>query len=91
MREEKIDLWVAPTAPTVAPLGLSNTGDFKMASIWSYTGLPVVCLPTGVNTNNLPYSIQIIGKHGEDELLLKHAKNIQRTIGELHFKNFWEI
>ena len=91
MNKEKIDLWVAPTAPTLAPLGLSNTGDFKMASIWSYTGLPVLCLPTGVSINNLPYSIQIIGRYGEDELLLKHAKKIQNIIGELQIKNFWEI
>jgi len=91
MSKENIDLWLAPTAPTLAPLGLSNTGDFKMASIWSYTGLPVVCLPTGVSVNNLPYSIQIIGRYGEDELLIKHAKKIQNTIGELQIKNFWEI
>ena len=91
MSKEQIDLWVAPTAPTLAPVGLSNTGDFKMASIWSYTGLPVLCLPTGVNINNLPYSIQIIGRYGEDELLLKHAKRIQNIIGKLQIKNFWEI
>jgi len=53
--------------------------------------LPVLCLPTSVNINNLPYSIQIIGRYGEDELLLKHAKRIQNIIGELQIKNFWEI
>ena len=91
MKDNEIDLWLAPTAPTVAPRGLEYTGDFKMASIWTYTGLPVICLPTGVNSDNLPYSIQLIGRHGEDELLLHHAKNIKAIVGRLGLKNFWEL
>ncbi len=91
MKDNEIDLWVAPTAPTVAPRGLEYTGDFKMASIWTYTGLPVICLPTGVNNDNLPYSIQLIGRYGEDELLLDHAKNIKAIVGKLGLKNFWEL
>ena len=91
MRDNDIDLWLAPTAPTVAPRGLEYTGDFKMASIWTYTGLPVICLPTGVNQDNLPYSIQLIGRSGEDELLLTHAKNMKAIIGKLKLKNFWEL
>ncbi|MFL2798936.1 MAG: amidase [Paracoccaceae bacterium] len=91
MRDSDIDFWLAPTAPTVAPRGLEYTGDFKMASIWTYTGLPVICLPTGVNQDNLPYSIQLIGRYGEDELLLNHAKNMEAIIGKLELKNFWEL
>ena len=91
MRDNDIDFWLAPTAPTVAPRGLEYTGDFKMASIWTYTGLPVICLPTGVNQDNLPYSIQLIGRHGEDELLLNHAKKIKAVLGKLELKNFWEL
>ena len=91
MRDNDIDFWLAPTAPTVAPRGLKYTGDFKMASIWTYTGLPVICLPTGVNRDNLPYSIQLIGRYGEDELLLTHARNMKAIIGKLALKNFWEL
>ena len=91
MRDSDIDFWLAPTAPTVAPRGLEYTGDFKMASIWTYTGLPVICLPTGVNRDNLPYSIQLIGRYGEDELLLTHARNMKAIIGKLELKNFWEL
>ena len=55
MIKNGIDIWVAPVAPDLAPFGIHSTGDFRMNSIWSYTGLPVLTIPTGVNKNNLPY------------------------------------
>ena len=76
MIEKGIDIWVAPVAPDVAPFGIDSTGDFRMNSIWSYTGLPVITIPTGVNQKNLPYSIQIVGRFGEDEKLLQISKII---------------
>ena len=91
MIENGIDIWIAPVAPDVAPFGIDSTGDFRMNSIWSYTGLPVITIPTGVNENNLPYSIQIVGRFGEDEKLLQTSKLIEKNLNILPLLNEWEL
>ncbi len=91
MIENGIDIWIAPVAPDVAPFGIDSTGDFRMNSIWSYTGLPVITIPTGVNENNLPYSIQIVGRFGEDEKLLQISKLIEKNLNILPLLNEWEL
>jgi len=91
MIESGIDIWIAPVAPDLAPFGIDSTGDFRMNSIWSYTGLPVITIPTGVNENNLPYSIQIVGRFGEDEKLLKISKLIEKSLNTLPLLNEWEL
>ena len=62
-----------------------------MNAIWSYTGLPVITIPTGVNENNLPYSIQIVGRFGEDEKLLQISKLIAKSLNTLPLLNEWEL
>ena len=91
MIEKGIDIWIAPVAPDLAPFGIDSTGDFRMNSIWSYTGLPVITIPTGVNENNLPYSIQIVGRFGEDEKLLQISKLIHKSLNTLPLLNEWEL
>jgi Asp-tRNA(Asn)/Glu-tRNA(Gln) amidotransferase A subunit family amidase len=91
MIEKGIDIWIAPVAPDVAPFGIDSTGDFRMNSIWSYTGLPVITIPTGINENNLPYSIQIVGRFGEDEKLLKISKIIEEILKVPQIQNSWEL
>ena len=91
MIDSGIDIWIAPVAPDLAPFGIDSTGDFRMNSIWSYTGLPVITIPTGVNENNLPYSIQIVGRFGEDEKLLKISKLIEKSLNTLSLLNEWEL
>ena len=91
MLDNKIDAWIAPVAPDFAPLGIKTTGDYRMNSIWSYTGLPVITLPTGSNNKNLPYSIQIIGRFGEDEKLLEISKMVESELNIKSLKNEWEL
>ena len=86
-----IDAWIAPVAPDFAPLGIKTTGDYRMNSIWSYTGLPVISIPTGSNNKNLPYSIQIIGRFGEDEKLLEISKMVEAALNIKSLKNEWEL
>ena len=83
MKDSKVDAWIAPVAPDFAPLGLKTTGDYRMNSIWSLTGLPVITIPTGVNNENLPYSLQIIGNFGEDEKLLQISKMIVKNLNNI--------
>ena len=91
MVEKGIDIWIAPVAPDLAPFGIDSTGDFRMNSIWSYTGLPVITIPTGVNQINLPYSIQIVGRFGEDEKLLQISKIIEECLKIPPLLNSWEL
>ena len=91
MRDNKIDVWIAPVAPNLAPKGLNSIGDYRMNSFWTYCGLPVVSIPTGVNEKNLPYSIQIIGQYGKDEELIKISKYIQKIIAVNNPLNEWEL
>ena len=91
MIEKGIDIWIAPVAPDLAPFGIDSTGDFRMNAIWSYIGLPVITIPTGVNENNLPYSIQIVGRFGEDEKLLQISKLIAKRLNTLPLLNEWEL
>ncbi len=91
MVRSDVDVWVAPVAPDVAPKGLASTGDYRMNAIWSYTGLPIVTIPTGVTEENLPYAIQIVGRYGKDEQLLQVAKRIQDVISISPIQNEWEL
>jgi Asp-tRNA(Asn)/Glu-tRNA(Gln) amidotransferase A subunit family amidase len=81
MRDENIDLWISPSAPDVAPLGLNSTGDYRMNSVWTHTGHPVVTLPSGKNPQGLPYGLQIVGRLHQDEFLLEAAQTIADIIG----------
>ena len=91
MDDKSIDLWLAPVAPDLAPEGLASTGDYRMNTFWSYTGLPVITLPTGTDSRNLPYSVQIIGKFGQDESLFEASKQINKLIGASRILNSWNL
>lgn len=80
MRDREIDFWLTPAAPDVAPYGLASTGNHHMNSIWTYTGLPVITLPSGLNHVGLPYGLQIVGQYGHDEELIATAKSLQRML-----------
>ena len=58
-----------------------------MNSIWSLPGLPVITIPTGVNNENLPYSLQIIGNFGEDEKLLQISRMIVNNLSISKIQN----
>ncbi|MBT5774439.1 MAG: amidase, partial [Dehalococcoidia bacterium] len=67
------DVLVAPTIgqpawPLGLPDGAQNTGLFVFP--YSFTRQPVLALPLGASDEGLPVSVQLIGRPGEDELLL---------------------
>jgi Asp-tRNA(Asn)/Glu-tRNA(Gln) amidotransferase A subunit family amidase len=80
MRENKVDLWITPSAPGVAPKGLESTGDPVMNLPWTQCGFPAVNLPSGQDENGLPYGLQLCTGWNEDEQLLDWAVAIEAII-----------
>jgi Asp-tRNA(Asn)/Glu-tRNA(Gln) amidotransferase A subunit family amidase len=76
MQAVGIDLWISPSALGAAPEGLNSTGDPAMSFPWTFAGLPTVSLPAGVNDDNLPVGLQLIGRYMGDERLLEWADKI---------------
>lgn len=71
-----IDIWVCPATVSLAPTGLSHTGDPTMNLPWSYLGLPVMTVPTLPAADGLWHGLQIVGRPYRDEALLSYAKLI---------------
>jgi Asp-tRNA(Asn)/Glu-tRNA(Gln) amidotransferase A subunit family amidase len=76
MRSEEIQYWVCPPATDHAPRGLQNTGDAVMNLPWTSAGLPVVTLPAGKDSADLPQGVQLVGHFMEDELLVPIAEKL---------------
>jgi len=74
-RENEINLWISPSAPTTATPGLSSTGNPIMNLPWTYAGLPTLTIPFGF-INDLPYGIQFAAGFRQDELLFDFLKDM---------------
>lgn len=66
----KTDAFLWPAAPGTAPEGLAWTGDPKYISPWTALGGPVVTMPAGLASNQLPLGCLIAGRPGSD---VRHA------------------
>jgi Asp-tRNA(Asn)/Glu-tRNA(Gln) amidotransferase A subunit family amidase len=82
MAAHGLDLWVAPSAPGPAPLGLESTGDPVMNLPWTHSGLPAVGLPAG-SAQGLPLGLQLVGRWQADENLLAWAEHIEADLAPL--------
>ena len=79
MTENKVDLWLCPAAPDVAPKGIGATGDPKMNMPWTHAGLPAITVPAGKGELGLPLGLQLVARHGADRALLHWAKEIEEV------------
>jgi aspartyl-tRNA(Asn)/glutamyl-tRNA(Gln) amidotransferase subunit A len=77
---EKVDLLVTPTAPTSAfKIGEKATDPLQMylSDIFTISvnlaGVPAISIPCGFTKDNLPIGLQIIGKHFDEDSILKAA------------------
>lgn len=71
-----LDLWICPAAPGPAPRGIESTGDPAMNLVWTHVGMPALSLPVGFADNGLPVGLQVVGRLGADEQLLRWAEQI---------------
>src|SRR5690606_7684419 len=74
------DAIVTPAAPGEAPRDLSVTGKPAFNSLWTLLGLPAVTLPLLVGQNGLPLGVQLVGRKGEDQRLIRTAAWLQRRL-----------
>lgn len=76
-----VDVLVMPTTPTVPP-ALAAPGDghtvARNTRPFNFTGHPALAVPCGT-THGLPMSMQIVGRHLDDALLLRVARAYERA------------
>jgi Asp-tRNA(Asn)/Glu-tRNA(Gln) amidotransferase A subunit family amidase len=77
------DALLAPSAaaPAPRPTDLLRTGDHSLQMPWSFSGLPAICLPSGLSGDGMPFSIQFIGAPFTEERLLATAQWGERALG----------
>jgi aspartyl-tRNA(Asn)/glutamyl-tRNA(Gln) amidotransferase subunit A len=82
---EDLDLVVTPTIPMVAPpLGIGDLAlrerMIELTFPWNAIGAPALALPCGPAEDGLPASIQLIGKPGDDALVLAAGRLLERAL-----------
>ncbi len=77
---QEVDVIITPTSPTVAfKVGEKSADPLQMylSDIFTISvnlaGVPGISIPCGFTTDNLPVGLQLIGKHFDEESLLKIA------------------
>ena len=78
---KQVDAVMTPSAPTPAPLGLESTGDPAFQQPWTSSGLPSIAVPSGINSDGLPLSVQFGGLPFEEGALLAAAKWCENALG----------
>ena len=68
------EVLLAPSAIGEAPDTLSQTGDPVFSRVWTLLGLPCVHLPFLKGHSDMPVGLQVVGRHGEDKVVLRVAK-----------------
>jgi len=85
---EDIDLLICPSWPNPAPLLVQREGAavldddgamLRFTAPWNFSGHPCICFPGGFNRQGLPLGVQIIGRHGEEELALRAGHAFQQS------------
>jgi aspartyl-tRNA(Asn)/glutamyl-tRNA(Gln) amidotransferase subunit A len=92
--QREIDLFVQPTAPMVAtplesmePDADERAEELTALGAWNspfnLTGQPALTVPCGFSADGLPIGLQIVGRPGEDELML-HAGAVYQSQTDWH-------
>ncbi|MEX2599891.1 MAG: amidase [Dehalococcoidia bacterium] len=76
-----VDVLLMPTASGPAPKDLTQTGDTRFQSPWSFTGFPSISIPVGLATNGLPLGAQMAAPPFQEARLLRAARWAERALG----------
>jgi aspartyl-tRNA(Asn)/glutamyl-tRNA(Gln) amidotransferase subunit A len=82
---ERLDLLLTPTLPCVAPA--AGIGDLALRDTlirltlpWNTVGAPALALPCGPAEDGLPASLQLVGRPGDDALVLAAGRAIEARL-----------
>lgn len=78
---EDVDVLLMPTVSAPAPRDLTQTGDTRFQSAWSFTGFPSITIPSALAGNGLPLGAQMAAKPFQEAKLLAAASWAERTLG----------
>lgn len=88
---EKVDVLLAPTAPSAAFAQGENSSDpvqMYLNDIFtvpaSMAGVPALSVPAGLDSQGLPLGLQIIGRHFDEETVLSAGSVIEAAAGFTH-------
>ena len=76
---KNVDALLAPATTEPAP-DIRTTGNPAFNSPWSFTGLPVVSIPSGQEVDGLPLAIQMVGAPWSEAELLAVAAWCERIL-----------
>jgi aspartyl-tRNA(Asn)/glutamyl-tRNA(Gln) amidotransferase subunit A len=89
---QKVDVMVTPTAPTPAfRIGEKTEDPLQMYLSDIHTipvnlaGIPAISIPCGFSSAGLPIGLQILGKHFDEEMLLRVAYTFEQNT-DFHLK-----
>lgn len=71
--------WAKP--PPGYGAGQMGLGDLNLTAPWSVSGQPVLATPMGFDSLRLPMSLQLVGKAGQDQVILEIADAYERATG----------
>ena len=72
------DILVAPTTPSPAGRhGETDRRQMRATIPFDLTGSPAISVPFGRSGEGLPIGVQLVGRHGEDELVLDAARALE--------------
>jgi aspartyl-tRNA(Asn)/glutamyl-tRNA(Gln) amidotransferase subunit A len=80
-----VDLVVTPTLVSVAPRSGPSELDLRERMVeltlpWNAIGAPALALPCGAAEHGLPASIQLVGKPGDDAVVLAAGRLLERAL-----------
>ncbi|NLC68138.1 MAG: Asp-tRNA(Asn)/Glu-tRNA(Gln) amidotransferase subunit GatA [Clostridiaceae bacterium] len=85
---EECDIIMGPVAPTTAykigekindPLKMYMEDIFTVPA--NITGLPALAIPAGIDRNNMPIGLQLIGKRFDESTIFRAGYTFEQTIG----------
>ena len=78
---EKVDVLLMPTASGPPPRDLTQTGDTRFQSAWSYLGFPSISIPMGLASSALPLGAQLACGPFQEAKLLRAARWAEQALG----------